>query len=484
MSLGAAVGAILGAITGAASAGSSFFAVLLPSLLIHPAFISKSSAMISYVFTFSQGLKSARDGINPDQIVQYYSAFMIAPLALLFLLYAVGSGSFGFSTVFFVPIVAVNAMALAATYKALLATSRQDDGNMQGIEKAPPTMAVSAPLTAEDGSAVSCREFTAKAKLKFRISRRLRRARWRNKNLKRNQKAKTEVAAPRPVGHFNEWLARFFAALARHCAHSLVAWPSSVHCVLRAGSSRERFGGPQSHLLNSFGVTRHIVSSPTSSRLHASWSFYLQLSSSGRGRSSSRTMEKAPQRTWATSPTPTNSLSPFSATGSSGCQHFSSPLTCRSLAASQTRSAPFRTSPVYHHLNSLMPPSRLAACALLAWIKPLVSVLAAALAQLGAIENPNQKLGDLARGDATLSDMLAFHAHDEDHDALLKHLDTKGFDTSKMVVNEETRQLEAFVIFEEKDRAKVVGDRVLDSLALYGGLKKIDLNECKELEGE
>ena len=150
-----AVGATLGAITGAASAGSSFLAVLLPSLLIHPAFISKSSAMISYVFTFSQGLKSARDGTNPDQIVQYYSAFMIAPLALLFLLYAVGSGSFGFSTVFFVPIVAVNAMALAATYKALLATSRQDDGNMQGIEKAPRTMAVSSsPLTAEDGTAV------------------------------------------------------------------------------------------------------------------------------------------------------------------------------------------------------------------------------------------------------------------------------------------------------------------------------------------
>ena len=122
---------------------------------------------------------------------------------------------------------------------------------------------------------------------------------------------------------------------------------------------------------------------------------------------------------------------------------------------------------------------------LLAWIKPLVSVLAAALAQLGAIENPNQKLGDLARGDATLSDMLAFHAHDEDHDALLKHLDTKyGFDTSKMAMNEETRQLEAFVIFEEKDRAKVVGDRVLDSLALYGGLKKIELNECEELRGE
>ena len=121
---------------------------------------------------------------------------------------------------------------------------------------------------------------------------------------------------------------------------------------------------------------------------------------------------------------------------------------------------------------------------LLAWIKPLVSVLAAVLAQLGAIENPNQKLGDLARRDATLSDILAFHAHDEDHDALLKHLDTKGFNTSKMAMNEETRQLEAFVIFEEKDRAKVVGDRVLDSLALYGGLKKIDLNKCEELEGE
>ena len=53
-----------------------------------------------------------------------------------------------------------------------------------------------------------------------------------------------------------------------------------------------------------------------------------------------------------------------------------------------------------------------------------------------------------------------------------------------MVVNEETRQLEAFVIFEYEDRAKVVGDRVLDSLALYGGLKKIDLNKCAELEGE
>ena len=484
--VGATLGATLGAITGAASAGSSFLAVLLPSLLIHPAFISKSSAMISYVFTFSQGLKSARDGINPDQIVHYYSAFMIAPPALLFLLYAVGSGSFGFSTVFFVPIVAVNAMALAATYKALLATSRQDDGNMQGIEKAPPTMAVSSsPLTAEDSSAVELSEIYRESEAEIPHLETATAGAMEEQKSEAQSKGEGRGSSPSARGA----LQRMARAFLRSTCKALCALFGGMAFVGALCASRgilkgalwwapksltEFFRRDKAHSLftNFVKITCVlVVLSPT--LVLGAWALFFTY----HGESSAENMDyiaDAYELSFAF-------FSDWKLRVPALLFSFDLSILGRIPDALRSLS----------HFSSLPPLEFFDAsesfgvlALLLAWIKPLVSVLAAALAQLGAIENPNQKLGDLARGDATLSDMLAFHAHDEDHDALLKHLDTKGFDTSKMVVNEETRQLEAFVIFVEKDRAKVVGDRVLDSLALYGGLKKIDLNECKDLEGE
>ena len=411
---------------------------------------------------------------------------MIAPLALLFLLYAVGSGSFGFSTVFFVPIVAVNAMALAATYKALLATSRQDDGNMQGIEKAPPTMAVSlSPLTAEDGTAVELSEIYRESEAENPHLETTTAGAMEEQKSEAQSKGEDRGSSPSARGA----LQRMARAFLRSTCKALCALFGGMAFVGALCASRgilkgalwwapksltEFFRRDKAHSLFTNFVKIAcvlVVLSPT--LVLGAWTLFFTY----HGESPAENMDyiaDAYELSFAF-------FSDWKLRVPALLFSFDLSILGRIPDALRSLS----------HFSSLPPLEFFDAsesfgvlALLLAWIKPLVSVLAAALAQLGAIENPNQKLGDLARGDATLSDMLAFHAHDEDHDALLKHLDTKGFDTSKMVLNEETRQLEAFVIFEVKDRAKVVGDRVLDSLALYGGLKKIDLNECEEFEGE
>ena len=118
----------------------------------------------------------------------------------------------------------------------------------------------------------------------------------------------------------------------------------------------------------------------------------------------------------------------------------------------------------------------------LAYTKPLVSGLAVLLAQLGVIKNPNKKLGEVAAADSSTAGILEIHAGEEDHGRLLKHLKVKGFDTSSMVLSEETRRLKEFVIKEE-DREKVSGN-VLQALVLYDEeLRKIDISECKNVKG-
>ena len=58
----------------------------------------------------------------------------------------------------------------------------------------------------------------------------------------------------------------------------------------------------------------------------------------------------------------------------------------------------------------------------------------------------------------------------------------KGFDTSGLVLSEETQRLKEFVIKKE-DREKVSGN-VLQALVLYDEeLRKIDISRCKNVKG-
>ena len=96
-------GSAIGAAWGAATTGSAFFVVAMPALLCHPVFISKSAALLAYVYTFSLGLVAAQFRVNPDRIIRIYTYITVAPFVFTGIFFWLFSGAIIFS-VLFVPV--------------------------------------------------------------------------------------------------------------------------------------------------------------------------------------------------------------------------------------------------------------------------------------------------------------------------------------------------------------------------------------------
>ena len=105
---------LFGAAYGAATAGFTLFGTIIPALLVHPAFVSKSAALIAYVFTIGEGFHAAGLDVDPNRFLLNYQQIMIIPFAIVGLLHWITSGSFGMSTVFFAPISVTIALAFMA----------------------------------------------------------------------------------------------------------------------------------------------------------------------------------------------------------------------------------------------------------------------------------------------------------------------------------------------------------------------------------
>ena len=107
---------LFGAAYGAATAGFTLFGTIIPALLVHPAFVSKSAALIAYVFTIGEGFHAAGLDVDPDRFLLKYRMLTVKPFAIIAWLHWISTGSFGVSIVFFAPISVTIALAFMAMF--------------------------------------------------------------------------------------------------------------------------------------------------------------------------------------------------------------------------------------------------------------------------------------------------------------------------------------------------------------------------------
>ena len=86
------LGAGIGAAAGAATTSVTLLGAVLPILLAHPTFVSKSGAMLAFVFTLSQGYAEAGfQRFSQSEIIKSYIKYTVLPcIAIVALLRSVG----------------------------------------------------------------------------------------------------------------------------------------------------------------------------------------------------------------------------------------------------------------------------------------------------------------------------------------------------------------------------------------------------------